>query len=324
MNHSHILTLGSAYMDTHVPGFPFTEQGLLPETETIGGDYGITPGGSAVNFARNCIKLGLKATFVGKVGNDLYGKLLAQKLQAEHVTPELITDDEVSTNIGINLINEDGLTIMAVAGTANQALGPNDVAEKIEPLLPEIDYLYFGGCFKLKRLFPVLKQLAQDAQASGTKVVIDHGRVPENVTAEDKAIVRSLVSLADYYFPSEGEFLNLWHATSIEAGLHAVTLKAGGHIAIKCSNKGAYSIADDQILHVPAFRVTPRHTAGAGDSFNAGFITATAGGLSLQQSLEFGCAVAALKISRDSLPTRADVETFLAQRPDVFTQADIV
>jgi len=316
MNPSRIVTLGSAYIDTHIPGFPFGEQGLAPETETIGGDYGVTPGGSAVNFARVCVRLGLKATFVGKVGNDFYGTLLAQKLREEQVTPALIVGDSVSTNIGVNLINEEGQTIMAVAGTANQALTPDDITKTIEPLLPQVDYLYFGGCFKLKRLLPALEQLAQDAQATGTKVVVDHGRVPENATAGEKAMVRSLVSLADYYFPSKAEFLELWHAGSIEAGLHAVALKSGGRIAVKCAEEGAYSVADKSIVHAPAFRVAPHHTAGAGDSFNAGFITAQANGLPLRDSLTFGCAVAALKISHGNSPTKTEVETFLAGRPE--------
>lgn len=320
MDEPRILTLGSAYIDTHIPGFPFGEQGLKPETETIGGDYGITPGGSAVNFARMCTRLGMATTFVGKVGDDLYGKLLAQKLREEHVVPELIIDPDVSTNIGMNIINESGETIMLVAGTANQALESTGVAEKIEALLPQVDYVYFGGCFKLKRLLPVLKQLAEDAQRSKTKIVIDHGRIPEDASAEDRSVVRSLVGLADYYFPSHDEFLELWHATSIESGLLAVNIKAGGTIAVKCASDGAYSLSDGTVVHVPAFQVNPRHTAGAGDSFNAGFLVAHANKMSLQQSLEFGCAVAALKISKESSPTRTDVETFLAQRPDIFTQ----
>jgi len=319
MDQPRILTLGSAYIDTHIPGFPFTERGLAPETETIGGDYAITPGGSAVNFARVCTKLGLRATFVGKVGDDLYGRLLAQKLEQEGVTPALIIDDTVSTNIGMNLINESGQTIMAVAGTANQAITADDIIQTVEPLLPEVDYLYLGGCFKVKRLLPALKLLAENARRNNAKVVVDHGRIPHAATAEDKATVRNLVALADYYFPSKDEFLELWHATSIETGLRAITLQAGAYVAVKCAGEGAYSIADGAMVHAPAFPVSPHHTAGAGDTFNAGFIMAEASGMSLRDSLTFGCAVAALKISRGDSPTLLEVNSFLAQQHDTTT-----
>ncbi|HKR81785.1 MAG TPA: carbohydrate kinase family protein [Candidatus Saccharimonadales bacterium] len=321
MNGSRILTLGSAYMDVHIPGFPFDEHGLLPETETIGGDYGMTPGGSAVNFARVCTQLGLSATFVGKTGNDVFGQLLAQKLREEGVAPELIADASVSTNIGVNAINENGHTIMLVAGTANRALHADEVVGKVLSLLESVDYLYLGGCFKLKKLMPAFEQLAERAEQKNVKIVVDHGRVPKNATAEDKANVRSLVARADYYFPSQGEFMELWHASDVEAGLRRFTAKAGGTIAVKCASDGAYSVLNGDIVHVPAFHVTPHNTAGAGDTFNAGFIAARHEGFALRKSLEFACAVAALKISRDTLPSRADVDAFLAQRPDVFTPA---
>ncbi len=317
MEGKRILTLGAAYVDFNVPGFPFESHGIAPETEVIGGDYDTAAGGSAVTFARVCTRLGFDTTFVGKIGGDTNGELLAQRLISENIRPGLIADNSVSTNISFNLINEVGQTIMLVAGNANQALTPQEVVGKITPLLGKLDYLYLGGCFKLKRLLPACEQLTARVQQSGVKLIVDHGRVPLDATAEDRARVRALAEKADYYLPSRDEFLELWHVSSIEAGLRSLTTKADAIVAVKCAELGAYSIDDDEIIHMFAFQVAPRNTVGAGDSFNAGLIAAQSSGLNLRKSLEFGCAVAALKISRDTLPTRGQVDKFLASNPQL-------
>jgi ribokinase len=70
--------------------------------------------------------------------------------------------------------------------------------------------------------------------------------------------------------------------------------------------------------HVPAFRVSPVvETAGAGDAFNGGFAVALARGDTPEVAARFGCAVAAISVTRPgtapSMPTLAEVEALLAR-----------
>lgn len=76
-----LLAVGSAYVDINCTHFPFDDQGFLPETEVVGEDYEVVPGGSALNFVRFCANLGCSAAFVGKVGQDRMGKLLTELVQ---------------------------------------------------------------------------------------------------------------------------------------------------------------------------------------------------------------------------------------------------
>jgi len=61
-------------------------------------------------------------------------------------------------------------------------------------------------------------------------------------------------------------------------------------------------------MHLPAYRVKPGYTVGAGDAFNAGFIKAQMEGRDLRESMCFANATAAEKISHGGIPTMKHIE----------------
>ena len=312
MQQTGILTVGGAYLDINADHFPFSAEGLLPETEVVGGAYELAPGGSAVNFARLCSSLGLPATFIGKIGGDPLGGILADEMRAAGVRPELVVDREVMTNLGLNFTNKDGKSVMAVVGTANHSLTAREVRERVSLVLSTVDYFFIGGCFKLKALMPAFDDLVNIAHEEGAKVVLDHARLNSRTTTTEKTAVRALVHQIDYYLPSVDEFCELWDFASLEEGLLQFTeIAPETTVVVKDGGRGAATVMDGKVVRVPAFDVQLIHTVGAGDSFNAGFIAATEAGRPLLDSMRFGCATAALKISSTALPTRAGVDAFL-------------
>jgi ribokinase len=71
-------------------------------------------------------------------------------------------------------------------------------------------------------------------------------------------------------------------------------------------------------MHQPVFSAGPVvETTGAGDAFNGGFAVALAEGRSPAEAVRFGCAVAAISVTRPgtapSMPSRADVDALLAR-----------
>ena len=127
MKAGELIAIGGAYLDINAPQFPLTEKGIELETEVVGDKYIVEPGGSAVNFARMCTAMEIPATFIGKIGKDELGHILACQLLKASIQPCLIESDEVSTNVSFNMINSEGKTIMAAVGSANQALSPEEV-----------------------------------------------------------------------------------------------------------------------------------------------------------------------------------------------------
>ena len=74
-----------------------------------------------------------------------------------------------------------------------------------------------------------------------------------------------------------------------------------------------------QSHHMPAFPVHPVDTLGAGDVFHGAFTLAIAEGQSLEQSMRFASAAAAIKCTRFGgafgAPHRQELATFLGQAP---------
>lgn len=313
MKGSGLISIGGAYIDVNAPNFPLGQDGLSLESEVVGQQYVLEPGGSAVNFARLCSVLGVPTSFVGKVGKDTLGGILADLLVQSRVEPALIVSEDVSTNVSFNMINAEGKSIMAVVGTANQALTADEVYSKVSARLAGSSYLFIGGCFKLKKLMPAFMKLAVDANISGVKVVLDHARITNGVSEDEKETVRQLALASDVYLPSADEFRELWGVDTIEAGLVLLQQKGyGGVLVVKDGEHGAVTVVNGEILRIVAFPVKPLHTVGAGDSFDAGFIASQHRGDKLVHSIKFACATAALKISLPALPTYNEVARFLA------------
>lgn len=294
------------YADINCLKFPY-KNGLLPNQEIVGDAYEVVPGGSALNFARVCAGLGLDPVFVGKIGKDKMGRLLKELLSETGVTPALIEDPGVSTIVGMNFIGTDESSIMTVVGSASRNLSAQEMLAKIEPYLNKIDYLYLGGCFKLKALLPFYPTLAEKARRKNVKVILDHGRITNFVSKKDIAAIRKLLPFIDYYLPNKKEFLAAWGGSSIKKTVAKVRKISASDIIVKDAENGASGFRDSESVRIPVFKVTVLNTIGAGDSFNAGFIKAQSLDLDFAESIRFASATAALKISKPHLPSLGEI-----------------
>lgn len=309
---SKILAIGNVYLDINCSNVPFDEKGIIPEKEPVSDTYIMEPGGSALNFAHQCAKLQLDAAFVGKAGIDRAGQLVSELIEDWGLHVALVRSPTVSTNLAINFTNPVGQTISTASGSANQSLEQAEVSEQLTRHLPELKYIYIGGCFKLYSLLPALEQIIITAQAAGVKIVFDHNRIPTNASLEQQTIVKKIALLSDYYFPSRAEFLELWSLQSIEQGLEQLKGQSNVQIIVKNGEDGCLALDEQNLIKMPAFPIQLVNTIGAGDSFNAGFIAGQEQGLNLAKSMEFANATAALKISQATLPILEDVHTLVA------------
>ncbi|MGH3548629.1 MAG: carbohydrate kinase family protein [Pseudonocardiaceae bacterium] len=173
------------------------------------------------------------------------------------------------------------------------------------------DYIYLGGCFKLPWLLPYFLELAEEVRSHGVKIILDHGRVNDLVTTEDIKDVRALARVADFYLPSVGEFLSVWDARTLTDAARMIRSDSGNVVVVKKSDLGAEAFTRESHFSVPAYDVAIRNSVGAGDSFNAGLVRAQDLGLTLQESVEYACATAAIRISEPRLPTEQNVGLML-------------
>jgi len=90
---------------------------------------------------------------------------------------------------------------------------------------------------------------------------------------------------------------------------------AVGSILLKRGPEGASVYADGDYFSVPAFKIKVKDTVGAGDSFDAGYLSATLDGASPREAARFAAATAALTCTGtgplERMPYKQDVVLFL-------------
>lgn len=296
MKNSEILSVGTMYLDINCVNFPF-DQGLFAHRETVGSEYHVELGGSALNFAKIAAQLGMDVSFLGKAGEDEIGSMLVGLMKQNDVKPMVVFDRSVQTNIAMHYVHEDGSSIMTSSGSANQSLTFEDIQSKLVPALDSIDYLYLGGVLKLKDVLPDLKEVAKLAQDKGVAVVVDHGRVNNRVTTTDLNNLRGLLPYTDIYLPSIDEFLTVWESDTPQEGFTKMSQVAQPLTVIKRAEQGAIGFDKGRTFTARPYNVNVINTVGAGDSFNAGLLRARIDGKDIGDSMQFACAVAATKIS---------------------------
>jgi sulfofructose kinase len=128
-----------------------------------------------------------------------------------------------------------------------------------------------------------------------------------------------LLRLADYAIFSSAALRDL-HRDKSESEALALVLAAGPrHAGVTLGAQGyRWADADGSEGSVPGFQVDTVDTTGAGDAFHGAFAAMLADGLDIETCARRACAVAAMKCtrlgSRAGLPTRADLDAFLAAR----------
>jgi sugar/nucleoside kinase (ribokinase family) len=324
MKKPKILTIGNIYIDIDATGFPFGNEGIATETENIGTKYELSPGGSAVNFAKICQSLGLDVVLVGKIGDDEIGRMALNLFKNMGIQAELIIDPSSQTSVSFNMVNTNGRTIMNSAGNANRNLTAEELYDHASSYLEYCTHLYIGGCFKTPQLLPALLNLAKKAKKLGLDVILDHNRIPPNTTELVKEEVKEIAEHSDYYLPSCDEFKELWGVGSIANGIENLSSSLNSTVVVKDSKNGVFSLSENKITRSPTFDVEPINTVGAGDSFNAGFITGIIEEKDLVTSIEYGNAVASLKISQSKIPTKGQVEEFLSNKPPLLSPEKLI
>ena len=88
-------------------------------------------------------------------------------------------------------------------------------------------------------------------------------------------------------------------------------IKGGKENIVLCSPTGDFV--------VPSFKIAVKDTIGAGDAFDAGFLTAFLRGKTLEDAVVYGAACGSLKCTEEgaqSAPDKSTLETFLKENKD--------
>ncbi len=126
MVNKNILVIGSSNTDMVVKTSRFPSPG-----ETIlGGDFFMNPGGKCTNQAMAAKRLGGNVSFLGKIGNDIFGRQAMQSLKKGGVNVDsVLIDPEKPSGIALITVDSKGENSIVVAPGSNATFLPIDINE---------------------------------------------------------------------------------------------------------------------------------------------------------------------------------------------------
>jgi len=237
-------------------------------------------------------RLGVPTAFVGGIGRDSHGKLMADGLAAGGVAIDhLAVDDEAPTaTVRITGRGAARELDLRVAGSAATLVTEADLAD-----LPEqADWLHLSGSALAlgEPLAETALSALRRARAAGARISVDPNVRPEALDRPARSALIEVLGLAHVLLPGEGELADL--------GVDAFSLVAGGATVCTTLGEGGASVTDDSgTTHLDAVGGPPVDRAGAGDSFAAGFIAAALAGGDAVDAARAGIRVAAAAIQAE-------------------------
>ncbi len=271
--------------------------------KVMGRLVGRLPGGTVANFACAAGNLGLRVASLATVGADPAGRLVIEDFERFGVSTDFITvREDVETHFTVILIEPSGERSIVVVPMFNETFEMEEARRALRQA--RAMYVMTNDADRLIRM-------ADLARECGALVMID---VEPTVGADRDTLERILSRVEIASFNEAGLVASSGEAATIEGARRL--LAYGPHtVSVTLGSRGALAVTADEAIQVEGFPVTVRDTTGAGDTFNAAFLTATLRGEPLAQRLAFANAAAAISVTglgpRGHLPTREEVEVFL-------------
>jgi ribokinase len=304
-----IAVVGSLNMD-----FVVRVPHLAAPGETIlGRDFQVIPGGKGANQACAAGRLAVSSLvrMVGRVGYDVFGDQLKASLAASGVDVSYVTGTRSqATGVAMISVDDDGQNSIVVASGANFAFAAADV-EGSRGAFRGARY----ALFQLETPLNTVAAALRLARLEGAQTIVD--------PAPAQSLSREMLHAVDILTPNETEAcILLGRPTSRvlvadAAALARALLELGPRaVVLKLGDSGCFYMNDSFDSYSPAFKVNAVDSTAAGDTFNAALAVALAENLSIEASLRFANAAAALSVTRPgaqaSIPSRAEVDALVA------------
>lgn len=207
--------------------------------------------------------------------------------------------DDQATGHAIILLDADAENAIVIHPGANRAIDEAALTDALSTLSPSDTLL-------IQNETNGQVAAAQAAQARGARVI--YSAAPFDLEA-----VRAVLPHVSILAMNEGEAQQLFADIPGDLPVQGLLITRGAHGA------EYRDLTTGQVHSQSSFRVTPVDTTGAGDTFAGYFAAALDGGADIPAALRLASGAAAVKVTRagagDAIPTRAEVEAFLADQP---------
>ena len=292
-----IVVIGSCYIYITVTA---DKRPVAGET-ILGTGLNMSPGGKGANQAVAAAKMGAKVTMVGCIGQDPYGTMVLDNFKKHGIdTTYVQTKEDVPTGTAHITLAEGDNSIIVILG-ANAAVD-EAVVDNAWPAIEKADLVLLQHEIPAQTIAYVLKKCHEQ----GIKVLLNPAPA---APVSDEAL-----AAAAFVTPNEHELATLYPNQDRDELVRSMN----GKLLVTLGKDGVIYGEADQVRRIPAFKVEPVDTTGAGDTFNGAFAAALVAGHDQATAVRYGNAAAALSVlklgAQEGMPYLNEVEQLLAER----------
>lgn len=230
-------------------------------------------GGSGLNAATAFARTGLATSYVGRLGDDMFGARVLDHLDDENISFYGGLGDQ--TGIGIILESDAAdRTILSYKG-CNNDVTLDDV--------PDVTPDWFYSSTVMGDTRETMASVITSFEDTTTAINISSYLADQGIDE-----LQPVLGATDYLFVNKDEAQRLTGEDDLVDIFEALGSALRGTAIITNGPNGVYYMTDETYYHVAPHPTDVVETTGAGDAFNAGFIAAKANGRPRHRAVKAG------------------------------------
>jgi ribokinase len=301
-----IVVVGSSNTDLIVK----TRRIPKPGETIIGGEFFMAAGGKGANQAVAAARADRNVVFIGRVGNDMFGKQAIEGFVREGINVDYVYKDKVApSGIALIFVGADGENSIAVASGANSRLTLADVQAAKDVISSAAILL-----MQLEIPMEIVQAAAEIASKAEVRVILN--------PAPAQPLSNNLLKYVSVLTPNETETelligIKIKKESDMATAAKALLSKGVEAVLITLGAQGVYVATSKVRELVPAFKVEAIDTTAAGDVFNGALAVALSENKTIIEAAKFANAAAALSVTKlgaqPSAPYRNEIEDLLSR-----------
>lgn len=295
-----ILIIGSIGYDVTTY---FDKMPVIGET-IVGNKFAQNPGAKGNNQAVSSARAGAHTTFVGAIGDDIYGEILKKNLDDNNIKHNLKVVPNMSCQIATILVEPNGQNRIIIVPGANNYVDKKQIDDN-EKLIEESDIIVL----QLEIPLETVEYAIEIAHKKNKLIILN--------PAPGAKLSENIIKKVNYLTPNENELsiisgMPTDNMEQIELASKKIMDLGAQNLIVTLGDKGCLLYNKDGKKLFNTYPTKPIDTAGAGDCFTGVFATFLSKDYPVSEAIKYANLASSISVSRigtvPSFPTLKEIE----------------
>lgn len=243
-----------------------------PEEKVNGSHIHVEAGGPTINNLVQAARLGLRTTWIGKIGDDENGKIIQEMFSKECINDEntIIVPNGTSAFTWIP-VDPDGQRCIYMFSNVTKTLTSSEVSQYFENTIKHSRTFHSEIC--QIPLEPIVTGMLL-ARSSGVRTIIDLDVdvkiFVEQTKLGDYSQLATVFALTDVLKASAKIALEMTHSSTFDQAAQKIFKMGPRLVVLTDGANGSYFFDENRSTYIPGYKVNVIDSTGAGDAFMGG------------------------------------------------------